>query len=130
MGEEKNHHNRVNLVYGMWKHYFQKVFLILINTSQWLIDEGTSRVESLFQEHRGSWVSMSTVMWRASLVAQKVKNPPAMQETWGLIPGSWRPPGVGNSNLLYYSCLKNPMWNHVKENVRIAFLDYTQDEFV
>ena len=27
----------------------------------------------------------------------------------GSIPGSGRPPGVGNSNLLQYSCLENPM---------------------
>ena len=29
----------------------------------------------------------------ASLVAQTVKNLPAMQETWGSSPGSGRPPG-------------------------------------
>ena len=28
---------------------------------------------------------------------------------WGLIPGSWTPPGEGNANLLQYSCLRNPM---------------------
>ena len=27
----------------------------------------------------------------------------------GLIPGSGRSPGVGNGNLLQYSCLENPM---------------------
>ena len=27
----------------------------------------------------------------------------------GSIPGSGRPPGVGNSDLLQYSCLENPM---------------------
>ena len=27
----------------------------------------------------------------------------------GSIPGSGRPPGVGNGNSLQYSCLKNPM---------------------
>ena len=45
---------------------------------------------------------------RASLVAQMVKNPPAMQETWvqslvGKIP--WR----GNGYLLQYSGLENSM---------------------
>ena len=30
---------------------------------------------------------------RASLVAQTVKNLPAMQETWGFIPGLGRSPG-------------------------------------
>ena len=45
-------------------------------------------------------------------MAQWVKNLPAMQdiqETWGLIPGLGRSPGEGNSNLLQYSCLENPM---------------------
>ena len=49
-----------------------------------------------------------------SLVAQSVKNSPTMQETTcnagdlGLIPGSGRVPGEGNSNLLQYSCLGSP----------------------
>ena len=50
---------------------------------------------------------------RASLVAQLVKNLPAMQETWfqflGLIPGSGRSPGERNGNPLQYPCLENPM---------------------
>ena len=45
----------------------------------------------------------------ASLVAQMVKNLPAVQETWVLIPGSGRSPGGGHGNLLQYSCLENPM---------------------
>ena len=69
--------------------------------------------------------------YRASLVAQVVKNLPAMRETWvwsldwddpleegmatltrdvgggGSIPGSGRSPGVGNGNPLQYSCLEN-----------------------
>ena len=47
----------------------------------------------------------------ASLVAQMVKNPPAMWETWdvGLIPGLGRSPGGGHDNPLQYSCLENPM---------------------
>ena len=44
---------------------------------------------------------------RASLVAQLVKNLPAMQETWGSIPGSGRSPGEGNGYSLQYSCLEN-----------------------
>ena len=41
-----------------------------------------------------------------------VKNLPASAEDTrdeGLIPGSGRPPGVGNGNPLQYSCLENPM---------------------
>ena len=51
----------------------------------------------------------------ASLVAQSVKNPPAMQETaydagdLDSIPGSERFPGEGNGNPLQYACLENPM---------------------
>ena len=45
----------------------------------------------------------------ASLVAHLVKNPLAMLETWGLIPGLGRCPGGGHGNPLLYSCLENPM---------------------
>ena len=45
----------------------------------------------------------------ASLVAQMVKNPPAMQETPGLIPGLGRSPGEWNGCPLHYSCLEDPM---------------------
>ena len=46
-------------------------------------------------------------MYVASLVAQMVKNLPAMQETPGSIPQSGRCPAEGNGNLLQYSCLEN-----------------------
>ena len=45
----------------------------------------------------------------ASLVAQRVKNPPAMQETPGLISGPRWSAGEGNGNPLQYSCLENAM---------------------
>ena len=49
----------------------------------------------------------------ATLVAQTVKNLPAMQETWvqslGAVPGSGRSHGEGNGNPLQHSCLENPM---------------------
>ena len=38
-----------------------------------------------------------------------VKNPPAIQETQGSIPGLRRSPGGGHGNPLQYSCLENPM---------------------
>ena len=41
------------------------------------------------------------------LVAQMVKNLPAMEES--LIPGLGRFPEEGNSNPFQYSCLENPM---------------------
>ena len=38
-----------------------------------------------------------------------VKNPSANAEDTGLIPGLGRSLGVGNGNLVYYSCLENSM---------------------
>ena len=45
----------------------------------------------------------------ASLVAQKIKNLPAMQETWVQSLGWGDPLGEGNGNPLQYSCLENFM---------------------
>ena len=45
---------------------------------------------------------------RASLVAQLVKNLPAMKDDPGLIPGLGRSPGEGIDYPLQYSCLENP----------------------
>ena len=42
------------------------------------------------------------------LLAQTVKNLPAMQEDLGLIPELGRSPGGGHGNPLQYSCLENP----------------------
>ena len=42
-------------------------------------------------------------------MAHQVKNPPAMQETPGLIPGLGRCPGGEIGYPLQYSCLENPM---------------------
>ena len=49
----------------------------------------------------------------ASLVAQLVKNPSAMWETWVLIPGLGRSPGEGKGYLLQYSVLENSMYSIV-----------------
>ena len=51
----------------------------------------------------------------ASLIAQLIKNPPAVQVSAckagdpGSIPRSGRSPGEGNGNPLQYSRLRNPM---------------------
>ena len=50
---------------------------------------------------------LNTYGTESSLVVQTVKNPPAGD--LGLIPGSERPPGGGNGNLLQYSGLENSM---------------------
>ena len=49
------------------------------------------------------------VYTRASLVAQTVKNLPAMWKTWVWNPGLGRYPGEGNGYPLQYSSLKNSM---------------------
>ena len=46
---------------------------------------------------------------RPSLIAQSVKNLPAVQETWVSIPGSGRSPTEGNGNPLQHYCAENPM---------------------
>ena len=49
------------------------------------------------------------VLLRASLVAQMVKNLPAMREIQVRVSGSGRSLGEGNSYPLQYSCLGNSM---------------------
>ena len=46
---------------------------------------------------------------RAFLVAQMVKDLPAVQETRGPVPGLGRSPGEGNGHPLQRSCLEKPM---------------------
>ena len=46
---------------------------------------------------------------RDSLVTQLAKNPPAMKDDPGLIPGSGRSPGGGKGYPLQYSGLENSM---------------------
>ena len=57
-------------------------------------------------------MQMFAIQTRASLVAQLVKNPPAMRETWvgdlGLIPGLGRSPGERKGYPLQCSCPENP----------------------
>ena len=50
-------------------------------------------------------------------MAQTVKNPPAMRETW--VPSLGRPgrsPGEGHGSPFQYSCLENP---HAEESGRL-----------
>ena len=54
-------------------------------------------------------LTMNIDRHRASLVAQKIKNLPAMQETWVQSLGWGDPLGEGNGNPLQYSCLENFM---------------------
>ena len=50
----------------------------------------------------------STLFW-VSLVAQKVKNLPAVWENWVRSLGREDSPGEGHGNPLQYSCLENSM---------------------
>ena len=59
---------------------------------------GSSPVEGIGYPLQYSW---------ASLVAQMVKNLPAVWETW-ILPGLERSPGGGHGNPFQYSCLGNP----------------------
>ena len=55
---------------------------------------------------------MQSMCYRASQVAQVVKNPPANagdKRDRSTMPGSGRCPGGGYGNSLHYSCLENPM---------------------
>ena len=61
---------------------------------------GRSPEEGIGYPFQYSWVS---------LVAQMVKNLPAMSGDLGLIPGLGRYPGGGHHNPLQYSCQDNPM---------------------
>ena len=60
-----------------------------------------------------SWTQLSDFHFhsslQASLVAQMVKNPPAMWVNLGSIPGLGRSLGERNGNPLQDSCLENPM---------------------
>ena len=59
--------------------------------------------------HEKAGLSLSLSLLWTSLVAQMVKNLPAIQET-GFDPWSGRSPGEGNSGYpLQYSCLENSM---------------------
>ena len=54
-----------------------------------------------------------------------VKNPPANAGDVGSIPGSGRSLGVGNNNLLQYSCLENSIdrgaWRAIVDGVTHTF---------
>ena len=52
---------------------------------------------------------MGSIVSLVSSVAQLVKNPPAMQDDLGSVPGLGRSPGKGKDYPLQYSCLENSM---------------------
>ena len=57
-------------------------------------------------------ITDAVTRWASHVGGSVVKNPPANAEhvrDAGSFPGSGRPPGEGNGDLLQYSCLGNPM---------------------
>ena len=60
----------------------------------------------------------------ASLVAQEVKNPPTMQETWVWSLGWEDPLEEGNGNPLQYSCLENPVDRETCGSIIYVFLKH------
>ena len=74
--------------------------MLVVRTHLWELAKGQSQGISFVIQHQ---------LTRASLVAQTVKNLPAMQETMVQSLGQEDPPGEGNGNPLQYSCLENPM---------------------
>ena len=51
-------------------------------------------------------------------MAQKVKNPFAMRETWIRSLGWEDCPGRGRGNPLQYSCLENPLWTEEPDRLQ------------
>ena len=59
--------------------------------------------------YRNDWQHLSKIEYLYSLVAQTVKNLPAVQETWVRSLGWEDSPGEGNGYPLQYSCWQNSM---------------------
>ena len=57
--------------------------------------------------YKHNYLNANIISSWTSLVAQMVKNPPAMQETW-ILSRLGRSPGGGHGSPLQYSCLENP----------------------
>ena len=70
---------------------------------------GVPSPSPLFQMRRLKVNRKVSLLLRASLIAQLVKNPPASAGDAGSVPGLGRSPGGGHGNPLQYSCLENPM---------------------
>ena len=100
-----------------WAYIVQSItfFIITLQTFHSALHNGSSRDECQLKDWVGSYICMCIYPLWASLVAQSVKNLPAMQETTcssgalGSIVELGRSPGEGNGNPLQYSCLENSM---------------------
>ena len=75
------------------------------------IVHGVTKSQTWLSDFRGHLWARPSTEW-ASQVVLVVKNPPANAgdaRDAGSITGSGKSPGVGNGNLLWYSCLENSM---------------------
>ena len=70
---------------------------------------GETQVRSLGWQDLEKEMATHSIILRATLVAQMVKNLPANVGDLGSIAGWERSPGEENGNPLQYSCLENPM---------------------
>ena len=70
---------------------------------------GETQVRSLSWQDLEKEMATHSIILRATLVAQMVKNLPANVGDLGSIAGWERSPGEENGNPLQYSCLENPM---------------------
>ena len=99
------------LVQPLWKRVWRFLKKLKIeqpyNSAIPLLGIYLKNTETLIQK------DICTPMFRTFLIAQSVKNLPAVQETWvwspGLIFYRGRFPGEGNGNSLQHPCLENPM---------------------
>ena len=98
------------ILIALWgKFYYYSCF----TDEKGLVRSATRRyrtTSTLLNKKHETPTGLFTVMsiW-ASLIAQLVKNLPAMQETQVQFLGSGRSPGEGNGNPFQYSCQENPM---------------------
>ena len=79
--------------------------------AQWLSEEALKIAEKRRVAKGKRYISIYVIPRSNTFTpgGSGVKNLPANTGDTGLIPGLGRSPGEGNSNLLQYSCLENPM---------------------
>ena len=95
----------------VFKHIFFLFFFKILFFSSFLspVVSFTIYFHLIFHLTIGGNLFFSLNIFKASLVAQKIKDQPAMQEAWVQSLVRKIPLEKGNGNPLQYSCLENPM---------------------